>query len=314
MSIPTWWHSWLNHLGFAWRQHYSPMVAMAKTRPYTEPFPLAASVARLWEERGASQTEGVAVERYLTHLEERLLKKTPLLENLKQRASVLRYTEALTIAHQLDAILEEVSCQLPANTANKPAWLDIGAKNWAYVDALANQAYQLFGQQPFNLVGVELDGNRLYATGHTRGQAAQYASQQLEEALTTLLAAPGESSPELGCAVTYQHQNVLTHAGQYQVISWLLPFVVADPCLLWGLPLTHFAPLALWQHVTQHLLMDGGLLLLINQGHDEAEAQRALIQQSPEMTVLSEGWLPEVTFLDYDIPRHGWVCQKQPVS
>lgn len=285
-----------NYGGFWWRENASPLVALANTRPYVE------------RETGK---KCVATETLtpLTTVEQTLLKDSKPLQHCQHYADAGRYAECMAIAHQLSVMLGQVgsakkdlSNKLFNYNISELHWLDIGAKNWAYVEALAHHARQLaeVRNKAVTLTGVELDANRLYANGTTRGQVARGLAKAVET--------------HLAVKAAYIHGDIANHAppmGRYNVISWLLPFVVAEPCLYWGLPLTQFKPATLWQHTVQQLLADGALLLLINQGEAEAEAQRQLIQTTPKITIVWEGWLPDQTFIPYDIPRYGWVCQKQ---
>lgn len=285
-----------NHGGFWWREKASPLVALANTRPYVEQ---------------ATDQTAIAAHKLtpLATVEQTLLKDSKPLQHCQHYADVGRYAECMAIAHQLSVMFDQVDAankgllhKLFDHKDSELRWLDIGAKNWAYVEALAHHAQQLAAVQDkaVTLTGVELDANRLYANGTTRGQVARGLASAVET--------------HLAVKAAYIHGDIANHAppkGGYNVISWLLPFVVAEPCLYWGLPLTQFKPARLWQHTVQQLLADGALLLLINQGEAEAEAQRQLIQTTPEITIVWEGWLPDQTFIPYDIPRYGWVCQKQ---
>jgi hypothetical protein len=171
-------------------------------------------------------------------------------------------------------------------------WLDVGAKNWAYSDALA--AFIRENQVgTFRLDGIELDPHRRYLNFQTRRQAALAHSQILPN-------------------TTYHEGDVLQWTQPVRIISHFLPFVFREPHLAWGLPLSHFKPEAILMHELS-LLEPDGLLLIVNQGEAEAEAQQALLVQAADtvpICVKSLGQLP-ARFIEYQYPRYGWICVKE---
>ena len=206
------------------------------------------------------------------------------LERFAETSSRMRYLETLTYLEALEALLADNA--LPADTPLR--WLDAGAKNWSYVEAL----YATLSKhaEDFQLDGVELDGYRLYADFHTRRSYAEAFIRPLPKA-------------------SYHVADILSWKGEYDVISSFLPFVVEEPCLAWGLPRRHFQPEA-YLHRLASLLAPGGLLLILNQGESEAEVQaRLLAEVAPELEVQALGALPP-SFLSYRYPRFGFVCRK----
>lgn len=171
------------------------------------------------------------------------------------------------------------------------SWLDAGAKNWAYVQAIsAFMRFHYAGE--FRLDGVELDPNRRYTNFQTRRQAALAFSRDIPEA-------------------AYHQGDLLEWHQRADVISHFLPFVLKDPHLAWGLPLTYFNPQALLNHLLD-ILNPGGLLIIVNQGEAEAEAQQSLLQIASERCSLewkSLGQMP-ARFIEYRYPRYGWLCMK----
>jgi hypothetical protein len=168
-------------------------------------------------------------------------------------------------------------------------WLDVGAKNWAYVEAL--QAFiRARTDAPFRLDGVELDPNRRYTNFRTRRQYAEHFIQPLPEA-------------------RYHAGNILAWQQPTAIISHFLPFVFRDPLLDWGLPGQCFQPQAILSHVLS-LLPPDGLLLIVNQGEDEAREQEALFQAVARHLPIrwqSLGQLP-ASFIQYRYARYGWLC------
>jgi hypothetical protein len=142
--------------------------------------------------------------------------------------------------------------------------LDVGSKNAAYtlgISAFWQQALSQYSTS-LALTALELDAGRRYHDGYTR---AEYAR--------TLLA-------HTQAEARYLHINVLHHHEQYHVISWLLPFVFAEPHLAWGLPLRYFNPQAMANHVAS-LLEPHGLLMCLYLTVAEAEAHAKALAQAP---------------------------------
>jgi hypothetical protein len=94
--------------------------------------------------------------------------------------------------------------------------------------------------------------------------------------------------------------------GHYGVVLWFLPFVVEGALRSWGLPRRFFAPEALFRHVLARVA-PGGVLLVVNQGEGERDAQRALFEGAGAMPV--EVGLIESPLSRFKRPRWGfrWV-------
>jgi hypothetical protein len=121
---------------------------------------------------------------------------------------------------------------------------DVGSANFWYAAAL----HTFF--EPARLVGIEVEGHRLYPNGHSRWDAALGYISQL--ARTQFVAAD--------YADFHESADVIT--------SWF-PFVTPTPLLAWRLPLSLFAPERLFTRVAQNLT-PSGLFIMVN--HSEAEA------------------------------------------
>lgn len=174
------------------------------------------------------------------------------LEYLSATAGCARFLENLTVLGHLEALFGD---SFPGSAGQPCRWLDVGAKNWSYVDALAAFA-QKNAHEP-KLVGLELDPYRRYADLHNRLEYAEAFTRPLSN-------------------VYYRAGDVLAERGQYHIITHFLPFVFIDPLLKWGLPERHFKPGAVLAQCAK-LLKPGGLLLIVNQGEEEYQAQQALL-------------------------------------
>lgn len=223
------------------------------------------------------------------------------LDTLPNRAARLRVLETLTYLDWLDQLftacpswftaVAQHTGKLIESSADSIRWLDVGAKNWAYVEALSSFSTQQLGPD-FQLDGIELDPHRRYISGHTRGQAAREFINAVPQA-------------------SY-HEGDIRHWQQpITVASLFLPFVFEDPHLAWGLPLSYFAPQDILEHVLA-LLQPAGLLIIVNQGEAESEAQEQLLrkaQRNYPLEIQAIGPL-STQFIQYRYPRFGWVCRK----
>lgn len=195
------------------------------------------------------------------------------------------------------AWLDQAYSQWPAafepvfSQASPLRWLDAGAKNWAYVQALA-AFIRVRHTGRFRLDGVELDPNRRYSNLQTRRQAALAFSRDIQEA-------------------TYHEGDLLAWEQPVDVISHFLPFVFKEPHLAWGLPLDYFNPQAMLNHLLG-LLRPGALMIIVNQGAVEAEAQAELLQRASRQVRVQWKSLGQLSarFIEYRYPRYGWLCMK----
>jgi hypothetical protein len=261
-------------------------------------------------------------------IEKHLLSRYNLTQ-LRDTASQSRYQETLTYLHWLDTLHATNPNTFATLIHSQQAplrWLDVGAKNWAYVGALsafleactplaptkpasiepidpvdlANKAPRealsskktAGGAFSFQLDGVELDPHRRYADFQTRGQYAQAHIRTIPQA-------------------AYHAANILDWRQPAHIVSHFLPFVFREPHLAWGLPIDYFQPQAILNHLLS-LLSPGGVLILINQGEVEAEAQATLLHGAAQTHAIryeSVGQLP-APFIEYRYPRYGWLVIK----
>jgi SAM-dependent methyltransferase len=121
---------------------------------------------------------------------------------------------------------------------------DIGCASFWYAAALT----AFF--KPRELVGVEVEGYRLFKNGHTRiDHAKGYVSQ----------------FPNAHFVVA----DYVSFESPADVITAWFPFLTPTAILAWRLPLSLLAPERLFQRI-YHNLNPGGLLVMVNHGESEA--------------------------------------------
>lgn len=164
--------------------------------------------------------------------------------------------------------------------------LDIGCKNWFY----AKGEYDFFKtfSDKFCLDGVELDAYRLYSNFYSRYEVAKYHTRGL---LNT----------------NYIAKDLLDIEKKYDYIIWILPFVVIEPLIFWGLPKKYFCPQTLLNHA-YNLLNQNGQMLIINQGENEAKAQKDLLEEL-NIPYKFIGEIEDKQEL-YKYKRYGYLVQK----
>jgi len=121
---------------------------------------------------------------------------------------------------------------------------DVGCANFWYAATL--RAFF----RPQRLVGIEVEGHRLYRDGHTR---VDYAAGYLA------------GFPDAEFRVADYAASVLPA----EVISAWFPFVTPQAILAWRLPLSLLAPARLFARVRENL-EPGGVFFMVNHGHEEA--------------------------------------------
>ncbi|MFC1749511.1 hypothetical protein ACFL2V_11970 [Pseudomonadota bacterium] len=183
------------------------------------------------------------------------------------------YIENLYVLDLLDQYL----------TLSKPhdPGLDIGCRNFSHLPAL-----NAFTQYPWH--GVELDGHARYWNGYTRRAYGEWIARQYPDC-------------------RYIADSLLNIKGSYSVIYWALPFVTPQPLVRWGLPTRFFQPSALLQKAWE-LLANNGVMLIINQGHHEAEVQQTLFSHIG-IEARSTGALSSI-FSPFKKTRIGWIIEK----
>lgn len=135
--------------------------------------------------------------------------------------------------------------------------LDLGCHLWSYAPFL--KAFYLSGSETVQLNGLELDPWYLQGDGLTRDDWARYHA-----ALTG-------ARYQIG---SLEHLSLPPQ----NVISWLLPLILPENALRWGIPRQAHDPLQSLKQL-QALLQPQGLLLIYNGVEAEFQATVSLLQQ-----------------------------------
>lgn len=156
--------------------------------------------------------------------------------------------------------------------------LDVGSKNGAYLPGLA-------AAWPGGWDAVEIDAHRRYWTLHTRRARGEAMAAALP-----------------GCA--FHAADVRDLPGAWARLTWLLPFVTETPHRAWGLDRATFGPDGLLADVLGKLA-PGGVMLLVNQGEEERDAQGELLAVHPDVRVEALGEVTS-TLSPFRRTRYGW--------
>jgi hypothetical protein len=152
-------------------------------------------------------------------------------------------TTALRQYNYLDLLDQGWSAlRLPGSTGGTVQ--DIGSSNFWYAPVL----HTFF--RPTRLIGIEVEGHRMYINGYSRHDYAQGYIQDLPN-------------------TEFHIQDYRRYSSPAHIITAWYPFVTPAPVLAWRLPLSLFSPQILFSQVA-HNLQPHGLFLMVNQGRDEA--------------------------------------------
>lgn len=171
-------------------------------------------------------------------------------KNYRNNSTIINYKQNLYTLYLLDKYLNP-------DYSDELSILDIGSKNWFYVNA----EFSFFKKytKKLYLDGVEIDAYRLYSNLYSRYEVAKFYTKHLNN-------------------VNYIPDNLMNIKKRYDYITWFLPFVIIQPHRFWGLPDKYFYPEKLFEHAYS-LLKPNGSMLIINQGKDEAEVQKNIIRE-----------------------------------
>ncbi|MEZ4236440.1 MAG: hypothetical protein R3F59_09820 [Myxococcota bacterium] len=162
----------------------------------------------------------------------------------------------------------------------------MGSKNGAYLPGLAAAV-------PRGWDAVELDAHRRYLWGATRRAHGEAKAAALP-----------------GCR--FHAADVRALDGPWALVTWLLPFLTPTPHAAWGLPARLLDPQGVLQHVVDRLV-PGGVLLVVNQGAEEARLQRTLLDAHSDLDVTDLGRL-DSPLSPFRRERFGLRAQRRPVS
>lgn len=121
---------------------------------------------------------------------------------------------------------------------------DIGSSNFWYAPVL----HTFF--RPTRLIGIEVEGYRMYINGYSRHD---YALGYIQDLPNT----------------EFHIQDYCHYSSPANIITAWYPFVTPAPVLAWRLPLSLLAPEVLFSQVVRNL-QPHGLFVMVNQGRDEA--------------------------------------------
>jgi hypothetical protein len=223
---------------------------------------------------------------------DRLL-ETYHLQRLFYHSRAENYRENLFYLELLESALQRVRAVLPpvVNAA------DIGPSQWFYVQALYGL---LKWWQPVaggklseegravTLSGYEADAYRVYWDLYSRYDYALAHLRGLAEA-------------------HYQPRPFERQTGAFQFATLLFPFVFLRDHLKWGLPRPMFAPEQLLEQVWASVA-PGGMLVVVNQGEAEHDAQRSLLQTAGIPVTVA--FCHESLLFQYDLLRYVLVARR----
>jgi len=208
-----------------------------------------------------------------------LLRSAYHLDNFYNNSTCQQYREALYYLDLLEAAIDAAAPTLPDTLT----MADIGVSHWFYVQtlhALLKWWHCPDGRQ-LKLHGFECDPYRVYANLHSRFDYAIAHIGKLAD-------------------VDFHPYAFSKHPPTFNLVLMLFPFVFQHDHLQWGLPGNYFNPqdllLAAWQS-----LQSGGLLITVNQGAEEHQAQLKLLSHLPNPTAASFEFTSP--FFEYELPR-----------
>ncbi len=121
---------------------------------------------------------------------------------------------------------------------------DIGSSNFWYAAVL----HAFF--RPTEMVGVEVEGHRIYINGYSR---LDYARGYIQHIPNT----------------QFLVRDYACYNRPADVVTAWYPFVTPDPVLAWRMPLSILAPRTVFSQIAKNL-RPHGLFIMVNQGREEA--------------------------------------------
>lgn len=172
------------------------------------------------------------------------------LSRLEGAISSDTYGEILGTLDLLDRVGAHLN-EVDALSSSSPLRvLDVGAKNWRYLGAIASWLEAHFPRTFTAVSGVEIDAYRMYADLRTRQSLGNHFAGLFSDEIRSYRFVPGDASEwreELDLAFLF------------------FPFVTPDPHEGWGLPVSSFEPEKLFSNLRKRVRA-GGILIQANQG------------------------------------------------
>jgi hypothetical protein len=246
--------------------------------------------------RGAPQFPNESKKRLFNHLAgdtrieaeniEKGLRKRYHLETLRVHSTADHYRVNLFYLDMLDKAFSQDSLLLPETLHAA----DVGASDWFYLPGFHGFLRWWNTSTPRNiqLTGYEADAYRVYGNLFSRFDCAHAHMQGLEN-------------------VHYVPKGFASQPARFHCITLFFPFVFLKDHLIWGLPRGKFKPAELLDRVLESLVSKG-VLLIVNQGEKEHDAQKDLLAK--------RGIIPKAAFrhtsplYHYDIPRYVLLASK----
>jgi hypothetical protein len=223
---------------------------------------------------------------------DRLLAHYPL-GYLHDHSRADNYRENLFYLELLERALNAARPALPDELSAG----DIGPSHWFYVHAL--YALWTTWERPaaagrsVALTAFETDAFRVYWDLHSRWDHAQAHLRGLPED-----------------RVRYEPRAFRAQPAAYDALTMLFPFVFERDHLAWGLPGRQFRPEILLAEAWASLKR-GGVLIVVNQGEAEHQAQRTMMEAAA--LPVAAAFRHESLLFQYDLPRYGLVSVRDGI-
>jgi SAM-dependent methyltransferase len=209
------------------------------------------------------------------------------------RLQFLRDHSPADIYRQNLFYLEMLERAVAASGASLPPSLDaadIGTASWFYVHALHAllKWWQCPAGREVALVGYEADAYRVFADFHSRLDHAQAHVRGLDD-------------------VCFVPQPFPRQPAAFDFLTMLFPFVFKKDHLNWGLPRAMFAPQQLLADAWDSL-KPGGVMIVVNQGEDEHQAQREMMPTANVHPIAA--FRHDSLLFQYSLPRFVLVARR----
>ncbi len=174
------------------------------------------------------------------------------LEAMRASSSRADYREVLYHLDVLDRLGPMPTLDAASDPSHALVAVDVGSKDFRYALALERWLGRSFARG-VELTGVELDAYGVYRSFHTRRDRAEAHCRAI------------------GPHVRYVVSDFLTYETvPSDVVTVFFPFVLPYAITAWGLPLTCFAPVRLFERCAE-ALRRGGLLVVANHTSEERD-------------------------------------------